>query len=178
MENDDIVTWSKGYFLNWGDFKAQSNPSAYEDSSSHLKYHHGWTVNSEMIDGKIYFMINNIQLSTQFLRHLSWIRTQHASHDLLKHEQGHFDLAESLRPIIVESLLKKLTPKKFPTRGQNDEQRKQFAREDSGLIIAKELEKWDKKLSQIREKYDKETELGKNLTKQKEYDEKFQLLRK
>lgn len=178
MEDNDIVTWSKDCLLTWDDFKAESNPSAYEDSSSNIKYHHTWTVNSEMIDGKIYFMIDNIQLSTQFLRHLSWVRKQNASDNLLRHEQGHFDLAESLRPIIVENLLNELKQKKYPTRGQNDEQRKQFAREDSGLIIAKELEKWNEKLSKLRKKYDEETEFGKNLTKQKEFDEKGKILRK
>ena len=68
--------------------------------------------------------------------------------------------------------------KKFPTQGQNDAQRKQFAREKSGLMIAKELEKWSYDFSQKRIKYDEETEFGHNLDKQKEYDIKFNELRR
>ncbi len=177
MENKDIITWSKDYFLNWSDFKAESNPSSFEDSSSHVKYHHTWTVNSEMVNGVIYFLIDDIKLSTQFFRHLSWVRENQASLELLKHEQGHFDLAEFLRPIITEEIQNKFRDKKFPTRGKNDEQRKQFAREDSKLMISKELEKWLNDLSQKRIKYDEETEFGHNLNKQKEYDKKFNELR-
>ena len=177
MEDKDIITWSKDYFLNRSDFKAQSNPSSFEDSSSHVKYHHTWTVNSEMVDGVIYFLIDDIKLSTRFFRHLSWVRENQASLELLKHEQGHFDLAESLRPIITEEIQKKFKDKKFTTRGKNDEQRKQFAREDSKLMISKELEKWLNDLSQKRMKYDDETEFGHNLNKQNEYDKKFNELR-
>jgi hypothetical protein len=178
MENNDVITWSKDYLLNWSDFKAESNPSVFEDSSSYIKYHHTWTVNSEMSDGKIYFQIDDIQLSTQFLRHLSWVREKQSSSELLKHEQGHFDLAELLRPIITEKIQNEFNNKKFPTYGQNDEQRKQFARKDSSLMIAKELEKWSYDLSQKRIKYDEDTEFGQNVKKQKEHDEKFNELRK
>jgi hypothetical protein len=178
MENDDILQWSKDSFLKWSDFKAQSNPSTFEDSYSHIKFYYTWTVNSDISENRIYFLINGIKLSTQFLRHLSWVRENEISSDLLKHEQGHFDLAESLRQMITEKIIDEFKDKKFPTRGQNDDQRKQFAREDSGLMIAKELEKWISDLEMKRKKYDDETEFGKNREKQKEYDEKFDRLRK
>ena len=177
MENDDIITWSKNYFLTWLDFKAQSNSSSFEDSSSQIKYHHTWTIRSETYDDKIFFLIDNLQLSTQFFRHLSWVREKQSSLELLKHEQGHFDLAESLRSIILDDLQNDFKDKKFPTRGQNEEQPKQFAREDSGLIIAQKLEKWYNILSQKRIKYDNETEFGHDLNKQREYDKKFNELR-
>jgi hypothetical protein len=178
MEKSDILTWSKEYFLNWSDFKAEANSSAFEDSSSYIKYHQTWTVNSEISDGQIYFQIKDIQLSTQFLRHLSWVREKQFSSELLKHEQGHFDLVELLRPIITKKIQNEFINKKYSTYGKNDEQRKQFARKDSSLMIAKELETWSYDLSQKRKKYDEETELGQNVKKQKEYDEKFNELRK
>ena len=178
MEENDIISWSENYRLKWSDFLADPNHSAFEDSSSNIKYHHTWTVQSEMIDGKIFYFIDKIQLSTLFLRHLSWVRKQHSSDNLLNHEQGHFDLAESLKSTIVQNIENEFREKRFPTRGQNEEQRKQFAREDSGLMIANELEKWNKTLLEKRKQYDEETKFGENLEKQKEYDEIFQKLRK
>jgi hypothetical protein len=135
-------------------------------------------VNSGMSDDKIIFLIDDIKLTTQFFRHLSWAREKQSSLDLLKHEQGHFDLVESLRLVITEKIQNKFQNKKFPTRGKNDEQRKQFAREDSGLMISKEIEKWSLDFSQKRTKYDEATEFGQNEEKQKEYDEQFAKLRK
>jgi len=178
MEKTDVITWSKEYFLNWSDFKAEANSSAFEDSSSYIKYHQTWTVHSEISDDQMYFQIKDIQLSTQFLRHLSWVREKQSSSELLKHEQGHFDLAEFLRPIFTEKIQNELINKKFPTFGKNDEQRKQFARKDSSLMIAKELEKCSNDLSHKRKEYDEETEFGQNVKKQKEHDEKFNELRK
>ena len=177
MEEKDIISWSKDYLLSWSDFQAEPNPAVFEDSSSNIKYHHTWTVDSEMVDGQIFYFIDDIKLTTQFLRHLSWVRDQQATDQLLKHEQGHFDLAESLVFEIVKSLKEKFHGKHFPTRGQNDEQRKQFAKENSGLLIAKELERWSEKLRQKREQYDKETDFGSNLEAQKIYNEKFSNLR-
>jgi len=178
MEDEDVIVWSNDNFLNRSDFKAESNPSKFEDAHSYIKYHHTWTINSEMHDGKIFFVIDNIQLSTLFYRHLSWIREHHNIPYLLKHEQGHFDLAESLLPIIKEKIKIEFKDKPFPTRGQNEEQQKQFAREDSGIIISKELKKWFVELEKKRNQYDEETEFGHNLDKQKEYNEKFERLRK
>ena len=150
MENDDIVSWSKDYSLEWSDFKAQPNSSSFEDSSSYIKFYQTWTVHSDISEGEICFLIDDIKLSAQFLRHLSWVRGKQDSLELLKHEQGHFDLAESLRPIITEKIQNEFKDKKFPTRGQNEEQQKQFAREDSGLMIAQKLKQWYNVLSQKR----------------------------
>ena len=67
--------------------------------------------------------------------------------------------------------------KKFPTRGQNPEQQKQFAREDSGLLIANEIKKWEKYLFEKQEEYDKQTNYGQIVEKQQEYDIMFKKLR-
>ncbi len=178
MENDDLLSWSKDYFLTWSDFKAEPNSSSFEDASCYLKYHPTWKVMFKTDNDEIFFLIENIQLSTQFLRHLSWVRKKQSSLNLLKHQQGHFDLAESFRSVIEKNLQNEFRDKKFPTRGANEEQQKQFARENSGLMIAKQLEKYDYELSQMRIKYDSETEYGLNPNKQLEYDDKFSKLRK
>ena len=122
--------------------------------------------------------IDDIKLYAQFLRHLSWVREGQESDHLLKHEQGHFDLAEMARSEITEKIQNKLYDKKFSTRGQNEEQRKQFAREDSGIMIARELEKNYLDFSQKRTTYDEETDFGNNKIKQKEHDEKFDEFKK
>ena len=177
MEKENILEWSKDKKLTWSDFWAESNPSEFADSLSKIKYHHTWTVKSEMLESTIYYFIENIQLQTQFLKHLSWVREQNTSEALLNHEQGHFDLAESFRHVIEKEMENKFKGKKYLTRGKNDEQKKQLAKEDSGLMISKELEKWHEQLKLRRQRYDEETEFGLNMDKQKEYDQKFSSLR-
>ena len=177
MSESDIVEWSKESFLKWIDFKAESNPAAFEDSHSVVKYRFTWTVNSDNLDDIVIFLIDNIQLSVEFTPQLSWVRFPGKSDKLLKHEQGHFDLAELVKRENIDVLRNNFYGKRFPTRGQNQEQRKQFAKEDSGKMIAEQVEKLEELLDKRREEYDTQTEFGQNSEKQTEYDLIFDKLR-
>lgn len=177
MSQNNTISWSKDYFLSWLDFQAESNPSVFEDVHSTIKYRYTWTVNSDSVDNQLRFFIENIELTVEFHPLLSWVRSPQATPQLLKHEQGHFDLAELLRSKITKQIQSVFAGKKFPTRGQNQEQQKQFAREDSGLLIAKEVETWTKYLFNKQEEYDKQTNYGQIPEKQQEYDNMFKKLR-
>ena len=177
MSQNNAIPWSKDYFLDWSDFQAEFNPAALEDVHSIIKYRYTWIVNSESDGNQIRFFIENIDLIAEFYPLLSWVRHSEATPKLLKHEQGHFDLAELLRPKITKQIQSVFDEKKFPTRGQNQERQKQFAREDSGLMIAKELERLEKYLFEKQEEYDKQTNYGQIMEKQQEYDNMFKKLR-
>jgi len=177
MDENPTLIWSNDSFLRWSDFIAESNPAAFEDSHSVIRYRYTWTVNSDEMERQIIFFIENIQLSVEFHSVLSWVRLSQATDDLLKHEQGHFDLAELVKRENLEKLKNKFHEKQFPTRGKNEEQRKQFAKEDSGRMIAKEVERLEVILSQRRKEYDEQTNFGQNLEKQSDYNSIFDRLR-
>ena len=177
MSENNVVVWSNDSFLSWSDFEAESNPAVFEDSHSAIKYRYTWTVNSDNKENEILFFIENIQLSVEFYPVLSWVRLSQTNDDLLKHEQGHFDLAELIKREHLEKLQNKFHEKRFPTRGKNEEQRKQFAKEDSGKLIAEEVEKLEVILSQRRKEYDVQTNFGQNLEKQLEYNSTFDKLK-
>ncbi len=177
MSENNLLVWSNDTFLRWSDFKAESNSAAFEDSHSIIKYRYTWTVNSDKLGNQILFFIENIQLSVEFHPVLSWVRPSQANDALLKHEQGHFDLAELVKRENHEKLKSKFHEKQFPTRGKNEEQRKQFAKQDSGKMIAQEVEKLEEILSQRRQEYDEQTNFGQNLEKQLEYNSIFDELR-
>jgi len=178
MNAYEVINWSKSKFLSWSDFKSELNPSAFEDAHSTIRYRYTWTVKSKDVDGKIHFFIENIQLIVEFFPLLSWVRISNANLDLLNHEQGHFDLAELLRPEITKNLQNVFVDKKFLARGQTEEQQKQFARDFSNILISKEFEKWEKYLCKKQDEYDKQTNYGQRKEKQLEYDNKFKDLRK
>jgi len=163
MSENDIIYWSKDYSLNWSDFKAESNPAIFEDSHSTIKYGFTWIVNSHALNDEIVFSIDEIKISVHFHPLLSWVRQSESTDNLLKHEQGHFDLAELLRRDYNKILKNKFYEKVFPTRGQNDAQRKQFAKEDSGKMISLEIDKLSEILRKKREEYNMKTDFGKNI---------------
>jgi len=177
MSENDVVEWSQNDSLTWSDFKAESNPAIFEDSRSTIKYRFTWTINSDKLNDKIVFFIENIQLTVEFHPLLSWVRFSEASDNLLKHEQGHFDLAETIRREHVKLLENKFYEKVFPTRGQNDAQRKQFAKEDSGRMISKEVDKLTETLTKKREEYDVETNFGNNIEIELKYAKIFEKLK-
>jgi len=177
VSENDVVGWTHKTFLKWSDFKAESNPAAFEDSHSVIKYRFTWTINSEKIDEQIMFLIEDIHLYVEFFPYLSWFRISQNTENLLKHEQGHFDLAELVKRENIHILQNTFYGKHFPTRGQNEDQQKQFAKEDSGIMIIKEVEKLEAILDKRREEYDAQTEFGQNAQKQSEYDSIFEKLR-
>ena len=165
MSENCVISWTSNSLLRWSDFKAELNPAVFEDSRSVIKYGFTWTVNSDKVNDKIVFLIDSITTVTEFHPLLSWFRESESNDDLLKHEQGHFDLAEMLRrdhDVVFEKIF---YDKVFETRGQNEAQRKQFAKIDSGKMISNEVDKLSQILAKKREEYDVETEYGTKYSK-------------
>ena len=177
MSENDTVVWFRSLFLSWSDFKAEYNPSAYEDSHSTIFYRPTWVVDSEQSGDDIMFVVRAVEISVEFHRQLSWVRASQSSDLLLRHEQGHFDLAELVAREHVESVRSRFDGKEFPTRGKNEEQRKQFARTDSGRIISSAMEGVGEILAQRRKKYDHDTDFGQDAKRQSGYDAAFAVLR-
>lgn len=176
MNEKNILPWHKDKFLSWSDFKAESNHAVYEDSHSYINYHCTWTVNSEKIENDIMFSIIDIQLHVHFHFNLSWVRESEISDALLLHEQGHFDLAEQLREEYLSKIQNIFSDKKYHTRGQNESQQKQFAKEDSGKLISKEIEKLENLFTEKRNEYDKLTNFGHNSDEQLKFNQIFDKL--
>lgn len=176
MSENFVLDWTRDYFLKRSDFKAESNPAAYEDSHSVVKYRFTWTISSDIIDGKIMFLIDNVSLFVEFNPLLSWLRSE-SNEELLVHEQGCFDLAELIKRENFKNLQDQFSLRHYSTRGQNEEQRKQFAKEDSGKMIAIEVEKLQKLYDMRCKKYREDTNFGQNLDEQSKYNLIFKQLR-
>jgi len=177
MSENHVLKWSDDFFLKWSDFKAESNPAVFEDSHSVVKYRFTWIVSSDKIDDQIVFLINDVHIFAEFHSLLSWVRSSQSSDSLLKHEQGIFDLAELVRRKNLDALQDVFHKKQFLTRGKNEQQQKQFAKEDSGKMIAQEVEKLEKIYEKKRQEYVEQTDFGQNQEKQSEYDLMFEKLR-
>ena len=177
MSENENLFWSQNCSLKWSDFKAEHNPASYADSHSVIKYGFTWTVDSEKMDSEILFLIKNIQISVEFCPLLSSVRSSEANDQLLKYEQGRFDLAEIVKREFIPNLHNKFEGRTYPTRGKNEDQRKQLAKEDSGKMIAKEIEQLQQILEKRLQEYDEATDYGNNSEKQYEYALKFKELK-
>lgn len=177
MSENVVLRWENNSYLKWSDFKAESNPAVFEDSHSVIKYRFTWTVNSDNVDGEIKFLIEDIQVSVDFNPLLSWVRISELNDDLLNHEQGCFDLAELVKRENIAKLEGKFYSKHFSTRGKNEEQQKQFAKEDSGKMIAEEVEKLQQLYDEKCRNYQDETKFSHDAEQQSKYNLSFKSLR-
>jgi hypothetical protein len=177
MGEKSTLEWIPDSSISWSDFQAESNPAIFEDSHSVIKYRFTWTVNSDKIDDDIVFLIENISLFVEFHPLLSWVRLSEANDSLLCHQQGNFDLAELVKRENLIQLQEKFYKRHFSTRGQNEEQQKQFAKEDSGKMINLEVEKLQNIFDEKSLKYQNETDYGKNVEAQSKYNLIFKQLR-
>ena len=177
MSEKTTLEWTPGFTLSWSAFQAESNPAIFEDSRSVIKYRFTWVVDSEKIDENIVFLINDIALFVEFHPLLSWVRQSESNESLLNHEQGNFDLAELVKRENIVNLQEQFYKKHFSTRGQNEEQRKQFAKEDSGKMIHEQVEKLQNLFDERSQTYHDDTNYGRNLEEQSKYDLSFKQLR-
>ncbi len=177
MSDNHVLEWGRDFFLRWSDFEAESNPAAFEDAHSTIKYRFTWVISSDKVGEQIVFLIEDIRIFVDFHPLLSWVRPSQSSDMLLKHEQGIFDLAELVKRENLKALQDVFYGKRFPTRGKNEQQQKQFAKEDSGKMIALEVEKIECIYRKKCREYVEQTDFGQNQERQSEYDLMFEKLR-
>ena len=66
MSENIVFSWDPDFYLKWTDFKAESNPAIFEDSHSVIKYRFTWILNSDIINDKIMFLIEDVHLIVEF----------------------------------------------------------------------------------------------------------------
>ena len=103
---DNIIEWSPTRKLTWADFKGKPDPASTNAALTNSSI----TLSSEYSDRKIKYIVN-----CKFNKLLSWGRVRNDY--ILKHEQGHFDIAEAHARL----LFKNLNEYKFNSRTANED---------------------------------------------------------
>ena len=149
QKGDVKIYWSKDKLLTWNDFKAKpikSCPIA-ADTDSGFELRSSYNSDDHLIV---------IDLQTYFIKNKSWYKPDKNSENLLKHEQGHFDISELFTRKLHENIIKEKIKEK------NISQR-----------ITQLNEKYTYELHKYQDLYDKETEHSINEKKQMEWNEKI-----
>ncbi len=179
MSMEDAIIWSPDRMLSRSDFKADANPAAYENAHSVVGYKMEWTLLPDPENGtsnETYLVVGDVRILTVFKPMLSWVRPLHHGADL-RHQQGHFDLGELVMRKMLPDIRGSYCGRRFLTRGENNDQRMQFAKEDSARILEPAIRTLEGTLAKMQTKYDEATAHGENATAQSEYDAQFAALR-
>lgn len=149
QKGDIKLYWSKDKLLTWEDFKGKpikSSPhAANTDSGFELQYSY---------KSSDHFLV--FELQTKFIKNKSWVKPDKKSEDLLKHEQGHFDISEIYtRKFKKNSIEEKFNEKNFRQK------------------VSEINEKNKNEQNKYQDLYDKETDHSKNEQKQIDWNIKI-----
>ncbi len=150
LNNDEFKFWSKQRELQWEDFR-KVPPTKNEKAALSLV---GVDFFANCIDGKFRFEVNAF-----FNRDSSWVRKVKGFDKLLRHEQGHFDIAE----IAARELRKALRELADPC-DDLEARKKQI----NALTVFNK-----RRLANLQNDYDQETRNGAHGKKQNQWEEKI-----
>ena len=175
-----VIIWNKLRILKWDDFKRKYDSNGRGSAIAAIGFESKPIIEHIKVGSSFKFKIKEMQLNTIFIPDFSWVIKNISKKNsalLLKHEQGHFDLAEEITRKTRLRTANSLRNRVFNVKGKNEYQ----AKKDSILRAAKIRKKIEDELqnelkSQETE-YDDKTNHGLITKYQKKYDKRFEKLR-
>src|SRR5579872_2444204 len=155
-----VIIWKKTRVLKWIDFKKKPDLRSKASASSAIGFESKPFIEHIKAGNKFNFKIKDMQLNAVFIPDLSWVMknvSKKNSIPLLKHEQGHFDLAEEITRKIRIRTTNRFHNRSFIVKGKNE----QAAQKDAVFQttdIRKQIEcKLQKDFKSQETKYDDKT---------------------
>jgi hypothetical protein len=175
-----VIIWNKTRILKWNDFKKKPDPEAKALAISAIGFQSNPLIEHIKTGSKFKFKIRDMQFYAVFIPDFSWVMKNVSKKDstlLLKHEQGHFDLAEEITRKTRIKTTNCFQNRAFSVKGKNEDE----AKKDAILQVTKIRKGIDGKLqkefkSQETE-YDEKTNHGLIIEYQEKYNKRFKKLR-
>ena len=175
-----VIIWNKTQILKWNDFKKRFDPKAKASASSAIGFESKPLIEHIKTGSKFKFKIRDMQLQAVFIPDFSWVMkkvSKKGSTLLLKHEQGHFDLAEEITRKTRIKTTNRFQNRTFIVKGKNEDK----AKKDAILQVTKIRKEIDgkllKELKSQQTKYDDKTNHGLIIENQEKYNKRFEKLR-
>jgi len=148
--SEATIYWDKDRPIKWSDFKAKPVKSSPYDAQT---------------QGSLNYVFDNngpgaytFKLYVKFDKQKSWSKPEEQNDNLLKHEQGHFDIYEIYGRIIMKRL----------------KEAKVFSSDKFSERVQKIFNKAFDELQKFQQKYDSETKHSKDKEKQAEWNKKLE----
>ncbi|MCS7239975.1 MAG: hypothetical protein NZ651_01840 [Candidatus Bipolaricaulota bacterium] len=161
------LLWHEGQPLSWADFQGEPPSASLPNEAAKiwlgLKYSASWAVSFDFSRRQWIARLSNISTQAFVDRRRSWVLPNRRTPDLLRHEQGHFDLLEVFRRRLETEFSRLIGRTVAGSTPQEAEQQ-----------LALLLEEVYKRVWQAHEvcqaQYDQETRNGQDLLRQKQWE--------
>jgi len=175
-----VIIWKKTRVLRWNDFKKKPDLKSKASASSAIGFESKPFIEHIKTGNRFKFKIKDMQLNAVFIPDLSWVMKnigKKNSKSLLKHEQGHFDLAEEITRKTRTKVTNRFHDKSLVVKGKNEDLAKKYA-VSQATGIRKEIEcKLQKEFKSQETRYDDKTNHGLITGYQEKYNKRFEKLR-
>lgn len=144
----DTINWSPEYKLTWQDFQGPIDRSSKGVAATH----------SGLISSASLSPDNTVTITVRsvFLRSSSWVKPEGRTADILRHEQGHFDITEI-----------------YARRANAAFRKHTFTRKNFNKDISRIFNTYVEESNRLQQQYDLETNHSINEVRQKEWNEKI-----
>ncbi|MGB9003250.1 MAG: hypothetical protein WCC52_05545 [Nitrosotalea sp.] len=176
-----VLIWNKTRFLKWNDFEKKPDPKSKASASSAIGFESQPIIEHIKTETKFKFKIGDMQLNAVFIPGLSWVVKSISKKNsilLLKHEQGHFDLAQEITRKTRINTTKRFQNRVFVAKGKNEDKAKKYAISQVTKMRKKIDGTLQKELKSQQTKYEDNTNHGLIKEYQEEYNKRFDKLRK
>lgn len=175
-----VIIWKKTRVLKWNDFKKKPDLKSKASASSAIGFESKPLIEHIKTGNRFKFKIRDMQLNAVFIPDLSWVMkniSKKNSESLLKHEQGHFDLAEEITRKTRTKVTNRFHDKSLVVKGENEDLAKKYA-VSQATGIRREIEcKLQKEFKSQETRYDDKTNHGLIMRYQEKYNKRFEKLR-
>lgn len=176
-----VIQWEGTKKLKWGDFKKISSHDNKASAISAIGFQSKPLIEYIKNNNKHRFKIKDMQFYAIFIPIYSWYRKKTPKKEqvlLLKHEQGHFDLAEEITRKERKKINNYFQNKIFDVVGKSEVIAIKNSIDKVNTIRNKIESKLQEEFEIQETNYDYETNHGLNKINQKIYDKRFKKLRK
>ncbi len=175
-----VIIWDKNKNLKWTDFKKKSYSKVNAAAIAAIGFKSKPLIEYIRTGSKLKFKIREMELEAIFIPNFSWVTKnidEKKRELLLKHEQGHFDLAEEITRKTRIKIINRFQNKVFSIK----EKKFNDVKNDAVLQVNKIRKKIESELQNELEsqetKYDKKTNHGLITVSQNKYNKRFKRLR-
>ncbi len=166
------IAWRADRPLTWADFRGPVDPAAARTTGARTSATLIWAYHYALEQGGegCRYRITQMVAEATFDPQASWVRPGDEGPALLRHEQGHFDLAE-VHKLMFDALARKLAgPARPCTPGSSSAE---IRRQVQALVEPMQRSLLHQ-LAELEERYDEETDHGLDDEAQKAWNERIQ----
>ncbi|MCV0411581.1 DUF922 domain-containing protein [Nitrosarchaeum sp.] len=175
------IPWSNDFQLTWDDFVGP-----IEQNNSQMAWTHTWldySYDIKLVERKTQtkFEITNIKVTAYYRKSISWVKSEMKIRSdqskILKHEQGHLDLAELHARKIEKKMKDDFNGKHFSCKGKTHDEKQTFAQTRAKVLLDEIYTEGLKNWHRYESDYDEKTNHGLKDIVQIKYDSIFDKLR-